>query len=258
MAAATLFLTTKPFIRKLYKTVPLEWIYILPLETATGVNLTAHIEYTDGATTDQLISLGTLTKGITTTVRMDYVTRKWDDIDPTRTIRHIKAYVATSGDVIYYIPEEANTDYFRQFLYRNSLGGMDSFVCTGATESALRVEEEISRKFLESEGRTNNVLPGHYEVANNIGSHTVTVNSGFKPQKEIEAFAQARLHNDVLLVVHQGVTINWIRVLLEGDNVLLKNDQDSTWSVTFRYRYTYDIKALPRVDYDERYQIDRV
>ena len=131
-----LLLTTKPLKRRITLTQH-EFINILPLADINGASFTATLHFSDGTTdSSTTINLLDLRKSEVKSIDLGWPARLYDEVIPAKTIVKIVFTVTgQAGDSLTFIPWTPKVDDFdiREFYYHNSLGGVDSFVCTGNT-----------------------------------------------------------------------------------------------------------------------------
>ena len=239
--ATVILLTTKPLTRRLTETQR-EWLYILPLIN-TDATLTITITYTDDSTDVNPIPLLGLRATEVVRVRMDYDRHNYLGINPEEDIAKIVASIDCAQTTVTYLPWAPRTDIVREFYYANSLGGFDSFICTGDNATTYKIEQDTARLPLQVPA---NASLGQYRNVNTLGNEKVVASSGYKPKKEIEAFKDLLMSNQILERITYNDREVLVPVILDKNSVKFPSEKQSLRAVDFAYQYAWDEVAINR------------
>lgn len=243
--ASYLFLTTKPMVRML-DTRQLEWLYILPLVDMDPATLNVLITYTDTSTATANIDLTELRAYEVKMVDVSFGTRAWQNVTAAKTIKKIEVWIEIvdeTGDRITYVPWTPGTDNFKQILYMNSLGGMDSFTCIGDGQGAYEFTGEVAVRQVDNYYMTE---AGQEHAVNRRVRQTFTVQSGYKPKLEVKAMADMLLVNRMSVVEYWTGEAKLVPILVNMQGMSLPNDLANLNSFDFQYRYAWTDRALDR------------
>lgn len=240
--AVAILLTTKPLTRRLSEAQK-EWLYILPLVDGDAM-ITITVTYTDATTAATAVNLLGLRASEVVRVPMDYATRNYLALSPGDDIAKIVATIDCAQTTITYLAWAPRTDIIREFQYANSLGGFDSFICTGDRSATFKIEQDTARLPLQVPVDTS---LGQYRSVNTLGSEKAVASSGYKPKKEIEAFKDLMMSNQILeRITYNGREV-LVPVILDKNSVKFPPEKQNLRAVDFAYKYAWDDVALNRV-----------
>ncbi|MDJ1500455.1 SprB repeat-containing protein [Xanthocytophaga agilis] len=155
-------------------------------------------------------------------------------VDPSKTVYFWEIYcVGPSGQVITEVRRfYLDTEYypFRQFfLYANSIGGYDSLMATGNAEKNVDVDaEELARTLPYN----YNPVEGEIATVSRVGQVTLSLSTGHKDLKEIEALQDFLISLDVKRI-NNG---RYEAVTVVGDNVTIVEDDNTLYYIPFKVR----------------------
>ena len=190
------FLTTKPLIRTHLNGCN-DFVYILSLTQSLN-DLNVVLVYHDETTSITTISLTVINKGNVFRYYLDYKTLQ--NIDPTKTIKRIEVYIEQQNKIVYNITEPKTSNVFT-IIYKNSLGGFDSFQCEGDQVESLSSISITNQK----------TFPANYEYQfqefTEVSQQSIdrlNLSSGYKNKKEIDSFKDAFHHKNVFHLYTQN------------------------------------------------------
>lgn len=139
-----------------------------------------------------------------------------------------------TGEMVTLIPfPTACLPAYKEFYYQNSLGGIDSFVCTGDFERIAKIEQDKHQHYVPADYE---LQAGEYDNINTLMQEGGKVFSGFKTQEEIEA-AKYFLSSEKRWELQDG---RLFPILLTSKKMDLPGPYDNVFTLEFEYRYAYD------------------
>lgn len=188
------FLTTRPLIRNHVSGTD-DFIYILSKADAlTPLNI--DIIYADDTDENSTVSLSSVNKGDVFQYYLNYSSLA--AVDSAKTIKKIEIYIDASNKIVYNIIEPKSSNVFN-IIYRNSLGGYDSFQCEGDQSETLSTNSIVKRNSFPAD---YDYTFREYEDVSQQSTGRYNLNSGYKSRSEIKAFADA-FHHKKVFVLHQ-------------------------------------------------------
>lgn len=241
-----LFLTTKPMLRML-DTRQHEWLQILPLVAIDPATLRVRITYTDATTANANVDLTALRAYEVKMVDLSFATRAYQDEEPLKTILKIEVWVdadAGAGDKITFVPWTPNTDNLTQLLYFNSLGGMDSLICTGDSEAAYQFTGEVAVRQVDEYFQTH---VGAEQAVNRRVRQNFVAGTGHKPKAEIQAVADMLHVNSLYVIETFAGEDKMVAAMANTDSLTLPAKLSNLNALNIPYRYRWNDRALDRV-----------
>lgn len=144
-------------------------------------------------------------------------------------------YFGAMSDAVYYRYKKA-AQYSREIMFRNSLGGFQSFVLTGKAE----LSHSESGDILDTvEYPPLDSVAGHSLVFNQRSVDSLVLRSGWISYNERRALKDMLLHNEVYLV-----TANQLRkIIITNATHQERKDGEYLYAIEFQARYAYDESA---------------
>ena len=245
-----LLLTTKPKQRLLSMDHP-EWLYFLPTEDKNSAYLRGKYNYTNGqASHKNLVSLGDIRQDEAQWVNISFAKIDYNGI-ADQDYKSIELFINTSGnntkdESIVIVPVRANTESAIALYYHNSMGGLDSFICTGEQSESHDLFYTPTRKPIELETVSGEVEREYFDV--NQEQHTFKeVFSGNKPKGEIKAL------NDFFLIRrgYELKEINGVETLVPikpiANSFSKPNERSMLHRSSFSYQYAFTERAIDQV-----------
>lgn len=245
---ATLLLTTKPKKRQISIDHP-EWLYVYPGVSNNDLYLRALITYQDGTLAyEDIVALGNHVSYRVKIINIGYPARQYQFIDPTKTIKSIELFineseVDTIDASIILIPVKITSDNVRALYYHNSLGGLDSFICTGDKNQAIRLFKDLS----------NVALPLGYDITKGAAqiqpieqqlTRSVKVYSGNKPKGEIEALDDLFLIKKAYELKIVNGSEELFSIIPTTEQLKHPEDRSNLQNSNFEYEYAFNDKAI--------------
>jgi len=128
-----------------------------------------------------------------------------------------------------------NHEYRRQFIFKNSLGGFDTIMCTGKSN----FEKEYSKEVLEF---SNPLIPGTVNLSKKernakesfLGNHT----TGYF-EKSLIPWIEEFFSSDVIFEIEQGI---FKPCRISSTSIKLDNEEDNMISIDFQVEYLTNFK----------------
>lgn len=249
------FLTTKPQKRLLSRLHP-EWLYVLPIESITTPKLVAVIAHRDNsATSYTLIDTGDLVlrAGEVKCLDVSYARWDYDAVEPTKIIRSIAIRIESpdfedqgAQDYIQYVPYPAAAgfgDFSRALYYHNSMGGLDSVICSGDHQDTLSLDGYMTVQPLEA---VWDQATAQYRYADPTFLTYADVNVPVRPTREVFALKDLFIHKRAY-EYQQGE--DWqalVPIVVQGEELQLPAYRDNLKRLSLRYQYGFIEKAIDR------------
>lgn len=212
--------------------------------TSTTLTLKVKMNYTDGtnSTATGQEETGTIEKEIFifpvgyTQLDIDTLKTAGKTVESYEVYIDDQAGVTISETVVFWVD---NTVYAnkRVFYYENSLGGIDSLVCTGKREDNISVMRLSTERILEDYWDADNVVDyGNYENYENTYSFEYAISSGYKSKKQ----AVTEMIELLISPVIKEDTGEWMPVILKKDTFKLYKDEEDAFFVQFDYAQAFE------------------
>lgn len=238
------FLTTKSLRRTIFKEQH-EYLYILALEDMGQKNLTFDLTYNDGSANQTSKSIGNLSKGDIHLIDVGFDNIGYDLIESAKTISLIQIHIDDElNERIYLTPATLPSDNAQHLFYFNSLGGMDSLICTGSTQETQQTKFEESIR--EREADSGNSF-SEIETHNSNGNTLFDFNSGYKTLNELEACKDMFLINKSFKLINQFGTESFLPLILTSSKIRHSPDDQNLKSISFSAKQSFIEEAKDRI-----------
>lgn len=243
--------TTKPEKREFSMDHP-EWIYVVPTEDTNNVYLYAKVYYTDESDQMYAVSaLKNLRKNEAVIFNISNSQVDYENLNPAKIIKYFELFIGLQGslpqpaigDKIICIPKSYAQDKetIRAIYYYNSIGGLDSIICTGEQQRS-----SVNR-YITSEQPARlgfNLDAPLIKDTNQEKTNRFLVNTGFKSKGEIQAFVEE------FWLVRQGFEyrlVNGVYRLLpirpSADSMEIPGERENLQALEFTYEYAFRNRA---------------
>lgn len=239
------FLTWKTGIRKVI-TSQQEFLSFLNYSaTSTTLTMKVKMYYTDGtnSTATGHTETGVNDKEIYV-FPVGYTEMAIDTLKTAgKTVSKYEVYIEDQAGVI--ISEtvtymlDSNTYFNRRVLYyENSLGGIDSLICTGKREDNIVVQRMMTERIMEDYWDMDNAVD-HGEVENYSNTFTFEyiLSSGYKNKK---AAVTEMIELLISTVIKEDRDGEWVPVILKKDSFKLYKDDEDKYFVEFEYADAFE------------------
>ncbi|GEM_PF-5816052 len=245
-ATEIVMLSTRSLIRPFSMEHP-EWLYILPVADKASASLTVTVYYTVGAPMVKSISLGDLRKSEVIDINISEANQKYSEVDNTRTISYMTMSVNSSDDALtlYPIYPSKMSDVVTALYYHNSMGGLDTLICTGDYADTMDAEKLVIE---QPPDETKDVTTHpQYLAIDPQGFRGGDQHTGYKSEDELLALRDMLLLNKA----YEYRVINGQQVLLpiqlQSTNVVLPSKKTNAKALRIQYRLASKDYALDRV-----------
>lgn len=242
-------LTTKPLQRSFSMDHP-EWIYVVSTEDYASAQLRTIIWDRDGGqiAATVLLELGTLRAFEVRMLNISNAVYNYETHDPDEPIKDIDIFIrsgSTDSAVIKLVPSTPTSESIRALYYHNSLGGLDSMICTGEQQQSNEFSFVNTEKPVELGFGLDDAPP--MQSINQEVQTSFNVNTGYKPKAEIKAFTDFFLirrgyEYRQLNGSYQLIPIQPIMSALDHPS-----ERASLHALSFGYKYAFTNKAMDQV-----------
>jgi len=242
------FLTTRPEARRMSKAHP-EILKVLPHVdklNPTPQTLKARIYYTDATpTADYTIDTWEARAGEVYSFQIGYQ----DVAYPSKSLAwKIEIYCgdhATADDMLFYYPYDYAAQEIVPIYYTNSLGGIDSVICTMSDRSESNEFERVTA-VMHPDYQTNSHNQRQYRALSAYGTTGWEVITGPMPsQADAEALRDLWAINHAWVYDSIGGQQVYVPIYIEGQPVM-PSQNSAIKSLAISYRLAVDIKSYSR------------
>ncbi len=244
-----ILLTTKPKKRLLSIHHP-EWLYFLPTAFIPNPYFKVKLHFKDGTTSNHDLYQFPTTLRPSEVHYLDIGFSRFDykSINPAKELLFVEAFILIQGDFtiessIHLYPVDYNTDQTRAIYYHNSLGGLDSLICTGDQLVGGNFFSTVRERPFEL-GYDNKNLQQYFPT-NQSMRRTVEVFTGYKPKLEIEAL------DDLFLLkrAYEYISINGqypdlVPIEPELETVTYQGDKENLHALSFSYKHAFSDRSI--------------
>jgi hypothetical protein len=235
------FLTERPRISSIHPTEPV-WLYYIMLQEME-VELNAKVYLANGASDQNIVAKETLSADDGENIHAVCVgmANNSDLVDFIANRDVVKYEVWLSAEIdsvntvisetMTFIVEDRDFEECNYILFENTLGGLDTFRCTGSVVFGDETEGDVLHKAaLELESKP------FYTMANNQTQPSLLINTGLRTSREEIEWGSKIMKSENVWFLRKGTEF---QIIPEKSSRSIWNTQDSVYALAFNCKEAY-------------------